>query len=64
MQNIHFLKVKRSLSELEKGFMELKDGELKDIKEINKREIEQLFYKPIVVSKINIDKFEEQEMKK
>ena len=44
--------------------MELKDGELKDIKEKNKREIEQLFYKPIVVSKINIDKFEEQEMKK
>ena len=35
MQNIHFLKVKRSLSELEKGFMELKD-----IKEKNKREIE------------------------
>ena len=40
MQNIHFLKVKRSLSELEKGFMELKDGELKDITEKNKREIE------------------------
>ena len=64
MQNIHFLKVKNSLIELEKGFMELKDGELKDRKEKNKREIELLFYKPIVVSKIDIDKFEEQKMKK
>ena len=42
-----------SLLELEKDFMELKD-----------REIEELFYKPIIVSKDDMDKFEEQEMKK
>ena len=53
MLNSQFLKVKDSLFELEKYFTELKD-----------REIEELFYKTIIVSKDNMDKFEEQEMKK
>ena len=53
MLNSQFLKVKNSLFELEKYFTELKD-----------REIEELFYKTIIVSKDNMDKFEEQEMKK
>ena len=44
--------------------MELKDRELKDTEEKIKREIEELFYKPIILSKDDIDKFEEQEMKK
>ena len=51
MLNSQFLKAKNSL--LEKYFTELKD-----------REIEELFYKTIIVSKDNMDKFEEQEMKK
>ena len=38
--------------------------ELKDIEEKIKREIEELFYKPIIVSKDDMDKFEEQKMKK
>ena len=33
-------------------------------KEKIKREIEELFHKPIIVSKDGMDKFEEQEMKK
>ena len=43
MQNNEFLKVKNSLLELEKGFTELKDIELKYWKEKNKKEIEKLF---------------------
>ena len=50
--------------ELEKDFTELKDRELK-VKEVNiKREIEKLFFKPIIVSIDDIDKFEKKEMKK
>ena len=37
---------------------------MKDKEEKFKREIEELFYKPTVVSKDDLDKFEEQEMKK
>ena len=43
--------------------MEWKERELKDREEIIKREIEELFYKSIVMSKNDMDKFEEQEMK-
>ena len=64
MQNNQFLKVKNSLLELEKNFMELKGRELKDSEEKIKREIEKLYYKPIIVLKDDMDKFEEQEMKK
>ena len=49
MQKNQFLKVKNSLLELEKDFIELKDIELKE-REVNiKREIEELFFKPIIV---------------
>ena len=44
--------------------MELKDRELKHKEEKIKREIEELFYKSIIVSKDDVGKFEEQEMKK
>ena len=37
---------------------------MKDREEKIKREIEELFYKFIIVSKDDMDKFEEQEMKK
>ena len=53
MLNNHFLGS-------EKDFMELKDRELKDREEKMKRETEELFYKPITVSKYDMDKFEEQ----
>ena len=43
MQNDQFLKVKNSLLESEKDFMELKDRELKDTEEKIKGEIEELF---------------------
>ena len=42
----------------------MKERELKDREEKIKREIEELFYKPIIVSKDDLDKLEEQEMKK
>ena len=55
---------KNSLLELEKDFMGLKGSELKDRTEKIKREIEKLFDKPIIVSKDDMDKFVEQEVKK
>ena len=45
-----FLKVKNDLLELEKDFIELKDRELKDREVKIKREIEELFFKPIILS--------------
>ena len=54
-----FLKVKNSFLEWEKDFLKLKDR-----REKIKREIKELFYKPIIVSKDEMDKFEVQEMKK
>ena len=45
-----FLKVKNSLLELEKDFIESKDRELKDKEVKKKREMEELFLKPTVVS--------------
>ena len=59
-----FLKIKNSLLKLEKKFLELKDKELKDrdIKVI--KEIEQLFFEPIKVSKYDMDMCEQIEMNK
>ena len=56
--------VKTSLLELEKEFIELKDRELKDREIKIKREMEELFFKPIMVSIDDINKFERKEMKK
>ena len=64
MQRNQFLKIKNSLLELEKGFKELKDSKLKDREVKIKREIEVLFFKPIIVSIDDMDKFEQKEMKK
>ena len=58
MRKNQFLKVKNSILELEKDFIELKVGEVKI-----KRQIE-LFFKPIIVSIDDMDKFELKEMKK
>ena len=44
--------------------MKLKDRELKHKKNNIKKEIEKLFHKPIIMSKDDMDTFEEQEMKK
>ena len=57
MQSSQFLKIKNSLLELEKGFKELKDSELKDREVKIKRETEVLFFKPIIVSIDDMDKF-------
>ena len=51
MQKNQFLKVENSLLELEKDFIELKDGELEDRELKNKREIEELHFKPIIGSR-------------
>ena len=50
MRKNQFLKVKNNLSELQKDFIELKDKELKDREPKIKREVEELFFKPIIVS--------------
>ena len=55
MQNNQFLRVKNILLELEKDFTELKDIELTDRKVKIKREIEELFHKPIIVSEDDMD---------
>ena len=63
-QKTHFLNVKNSLFDLEKDFIELKDRELK-VREANiKREMEELFFKLIIVSIDDMEKFEQKEMKK
>ena len=64
MQKNQFLKVKNSPLKLEKGSKELKDIELEDRQVKIKREIEELFLKPIAVSIDDMDSFEKNEMKK
>ena len=63
MRNNQFLKVKNSHLELKKKLWNWRIENWKiELKTL--RHIEELFYKPIMVSKDNMDKFEEQEMKK
>ena len=64
IQKNQFLKVKNSLLELEKDFIKLKDRELKDREIKIKREIGELFFKPITLSIDNMDRFEKTEMRK
>ena len=65
MQKNQFLKVKNSLLELGKCLIELKDIELKDREIEIKREIKELFFKPIIVSIDDMDRFEKKkEIKK
>ena len=49
---------------LEKDLMELKDIEWKNREEELRKKIEELFYSPIIKSKDDIGKSEEQKMKK
>ena len=58
MRKNQFLKVKNSLLELEKYFLELKDRELKDREVKIKREIGELIFKPIIVSNDDVDRLE------
>ena len=62
MQKNQFLKEKKSLLKLEKDFVELKDSELNDREVKIKRRIEELFFKPIIVSIRSF--FEQKERKK
>ena len=55
---------KNSLLKLEKDFKELEDRELKDRDAKIKREIKELFFKPVMLSTDDMDKFEEREIKK
>ena len=63
-QKNQFLKVRKSLLELEKDCIELKSRKLKNREARIKREIEKVFFKPIIVSIDDMDKFEPKEMKK
>ena len=50
MGKTRFLKISNSLLELEKDFTELSDRELKYVEVKIKREIQELFFKPIIMS--------------
>ena len=56
MRRNQYLKVKDSLLELKRYFIESKDRELKDRDLKIKREIEELFFKPIIMSIDDMDK--------
>ena len=58
------MNAKNSLFDLEKDFIELKDRELKGREANIKREMEELFFKLIIVSIDDMEKFEQKEMKK
>ena len=64
MQKNQFLKVENSLLELVKNFIELEERELnsRDVKV--KIQIEELFFKPIMVSLDTMNNFEQKEIKK
>ena len=69
MSYVNFIKEpifkgKDSLLELEKDFIELTDIELKDREVKIKKEIEEPFFKPIMVSIDDMDKFKQKEMNK
>ena len=55
MRNNQFLKIHIGLLELRKYFMEFKDREFNNREE--KREIDEPFYKLIIASKEDIDRF-------
>ena len=59
MQKSQFLKVKNNLVELEKRFIGLIDRELKDREVKNKKEMQELFFKLIIASIDDVDKFEQ-----
>ena len=64
MQSNKFLKVTNSLLELEKDVVGLKNKELNDREVQIKIEIKELFFKPILVSIDDMDRFEHKERKK
>ena len=62
MRKNKFLKVKIVLLELERIFIEFKG--IEDIEVKIKREIKELFFKPIIVITDDMDRLEKKEMKK
>ena len=58
MRKDQFLKVKNSILELEKDFIELKDRDLNDREVKIERKIEETFFKSIIVSIDDMDRFE------
>ena len=64
IQKNQFLKVKNSILELEKDFIELKDRDLKDREVKIERKIEEIFFKSVTVSIDDMDRFEKKEIKK
>ena len=62
MRKNQFLKVKIVLLELERIFIEFKG--IEDIEVKIKREIKELFFKPIIVTTDDMDRLEKKEMKK
>ena len=59
IQKIRILKVNNSLLEIDKDFKELRDKKLRDRDIKIRKEIEELFFKPVNISIDNMDKSQE-----
>ena len=64
MRNTRFSKVSNSPLEFKKDFLKLQDGELNNIKVKIKKEIEELFFKPVIASIDGMDKLEQKERRR
>ena len=64
MGNYKIFKGKKQSFRIRKRFYRIKGQRIERQKRKNKREIEELFHKQIIVSKNDMDKFEEQDTKK
>ena len=64
MRNTRFSKVSNSPLEFKKDFLKLQDGELNNIKVKIKEAIEELFFKPAIVSIDGMDKLEQKERRR
>ena len=64
MRNTRFSKVSNSPLEFKKDFLKLQDGELNNIKVKIKKAIEELFFKPAIVSIDGMEKLEQKERRR
>ena len=63
-KNPQVFKCENNLLELESDFIRLQDGELKDSQPKIKKEIEELSFKPTIVSIDDMDRFEKNKLKR
>ena len=64
METKYLNNTRKNRFQIRERFIELKHRELNDREQKIKREIEELFFEPIIVSIDDMDNFEQKEMKK